>query len=303
MLGGCFDEPYGFGFIPLMPMLQPATENMHQHYRARYSTSHISAMPKKLLILLLPVVAFSPRLHGQLKAETKLSPSEVSTENSNAPPASTNKTIAVLLRKSLDASRLRAGETYIVEGGSSISSVPLTPPSPCCTKIVMRVIDALRLNKNSGDSRISLRFEPLHPGTGPSQEPVLHLEIQAVASPVSISWSPSPVIVDRFPCDPQVARNGCDKSDQDDPVSRLDSMRLAFCDKDPSKKPQTTQSACASQADARGVYGYPDLSLTADADGTSTTTITSAKKNVKLEAGTYLVLTGPDIDAVAQPHP
>jgi hypothetical protein len=167
----------------------------------------------------------------------------------------------------------------------------------------MRVIDASRLNKNSGDSRISLRFEPLHPGTGLSQKPVLHLEIQAVASPVSISWSPSPVIVDRFPCDPQVARNGCDKSDQDDPVSRLDSMRLAFCDKDKSRKPQTTQSTCASPADARGVYGYPDLSLTANADGTSTTTITSAKKNVKLEAGTYLVLIDPDIDAVAQLHP
>jgi len=81
-------------------------------------------MPKKLLILLLLVVAFSPRpLRGQLKAEPKLSPLEVTTENSNAPPASTNKTIAVVLRKTIDASKLKAGETYIVEGGSSISPV------------------------------------------------------------------------------------------------------------------------------------------------------------------------------------
>ena len=75
-------------------------------------------MPRQLLISLLLVVTFSPRpLHGQLKAETKLSPLEVTTENSNAPPASSNKTIAVVLRKSLDASKLKAGETYIVEGG------------------------------------------------------------------------------------------------------------------------------------------------------------------------------------------
>ncbi len=114
-------------------------------------------MPKKLLILLLLVVAFSPRpLRGQLKAEPKLSPLEVTTENSNAPPASTNKTIAVVLRKTIDASKLKAGETYIVEGGSSISPVSSLPPTPCCTQIVMRVIDASGLNKNSGDSRISL---------------------------------------------------------------------------------------------------------------------------------------------------
>jgi hypothetical protein len=285
-------------------MLQPVRKNMHQHYRTRYSTSRISAMPKQLLVSLLLVVAFNPRpLQDQLKAETRLLLLEVPPETSDAPPASTNKTIAVVLRKSIDASKLKAGETYIVEGGSSISSVPSLPPAPCCTQIVMSVIDASRLNKNSGDSRISLQFEPLHPGTSSGLKPILHLQIQAIASPAAISWSPSLVIVDRFPCDPKVAQNGCDKSDQDDPASRLDSMRLSFCSKDRSKRPQTTQSTCASQADARGVYGYPDLSLTANADGTSTTTITSAKKNVKLEAGTYLVLAGPDIDSVARPQP
>ena len=303
-LGGRFAEPYGFGFIALMATLQPVRKNVHQHHRTRYSTFCISIMPRQLLISLLLVVTFSPRpLHGQLKAETKLSPLEVTTENSNAPPASSNKTIAVVLRKSLDASKLKAGETYIVEGGFSISSVPSISPIPCCTQTVMRVINASPLYKNSGESRISLRFEPLHPDPSSGQKPILHLEIQAIASPSSIMWSPSLVIVDRFPCDPKVSRNGCDKPNENDPESRLDSMRLAFCDKDKSRKSQTTQSTCASQADARGVYGYPDLSFTGNVDGTSTTTITSAKKNVKLEAGTYLVLTGPDIDAVAQPHP
>jgi hypothetical protein len=182
---------------------------MHQHYRTRYSTSRISAMPKQLLVSLLLVVAFNPRpLQDQLKAETRLLLLEVPPETSDAPPASTNKTIAVVLRKSIDASKLKAGETYIVEGGSSISSVPSLPPAPCCTQIVMSVIDASRLNKNSGDSRISLQFEPLHPGTSSGLKPILHLEIQAIASPAAISWSPSLVIVDRFPCDPKSPRTG-----------------------------------------------------------------------------------------------
>jgi hypothetical protein len=112
-------------------------------------------------------------------------------------------------------------------------------------------------------------------------------------------------MVDRFPCDPQVARIGCDKPDSDDdPASRLGSMQLAICEKGRPKKQQPAQSRCASQNEARGVYGYPDLSLSASAHGNASTSIvTSAKKNVRLETGTYLVLTGPDIDAVLQPKP
>jgi hypothetical protein len=286
-------------------MLQLATKNMHQPYRTGYSTSPYG-MPKQFLISFLLVVAFSPRpLHGQLKAETKLSPLEATPENSNAPPA-TNKTIAVVLRKSLDASKLKGGETYVVEGGSSISSVPLTPPSPCCTQIVMRVVDASRLDKNSGDSRISLQFEPLHPGPSSGQKPTLQLEIQAVASPASVSWTPSPVIVDRFPCDPKVARNGCDKPNENDPESRLDAPPLVLCGKASSNNQKTVQPRCALQDEARGIYGYPDLSLSASADGsanTGTSALTSVKKNVKLEKGTYLILAGPDIDRFLQPRP
>lgn len=168
----------------------------------------------------------------------------------------------------------------------------------------MRVVDVSPLNKNANDSRISFQFEPLHPDPSSGRAPVLHLEIQAVASPSSIVWSPSLVMVDRFPCDPKVARNGCDKPDNDDPASRLGSMLLTFCDKDRLKKQQTTRSGCASQVEARGIYGYPDLSLSRNADGKAgTSSVTSVKKNVKFEKGTYLVLAGPDIDAIEQQQP
>jgi hypothetical protein len=257
-------------------------------------------MPKQFLISLLLILAFSPRpIRGQLRAETKLSPLEAPKKNANAPSASTNKTIAVVLPKSLDTKKLKVGETYIVETASS------TMADPSSKQIVMRVIEASPLNTNANKSRISLQFEPLHLDPSSGRARILRLEIQAVASPPSIVWSSSLVMVDRFPCDPQVARNGCDKPDKDDdPASRLGSKQLAICEKDRPKKQQPAQSRCASQNEARGVYGYPDLSLSASADGNASTSIvTSAKKNVRLETGTYLVLTGPDIDAVLQPKP
>jgi hypothetical protein len=58
-------------------------------------------------------------------------------------------------------------------------------------------------------------------------------------------------------------------------------------------------------SESRGVYGYPDLSLAPSAASGSADTfaIVSANKNIKLEKGTYLVLSGPDVDALALPHP
>src|SRR5579862_7995507 len=96
-------------------------------------------------------------------------------------------------------------------------------------------------------------------------------QIQAVASPASVSWTPSPVIVDRFPCDPKVARNGCDKPNENDPESRLDAPPLVLCGKASSNNQKTVQPRCALQDEARGIYGYPDLSLSASADGSANT--------------------------------
>jgi hypothetical protein len=57
-------------------------------------------------------------------------------------------------------------------------------------------------------------------------------------------------------------------------------------------------------SESHGVYGYPDLSLsTAPVDNTGGFAMSSTKKNVKLEKGTLLILSGPDVEELLLQHP
>ncbi len=249
-----------------------------------------------LLIFLNP-----PPIHAQLKAQPHLPPLEQPAATSSSPISSapTKHVIVATLSKPFDVKKLKPGDTFTATASSAAS--PTYPIVLSGTPIVVRVVEA-QPRSAGNDSRLALRFEKA--GLRNASQAALQLELEAVASPDFVTWSAPIVIVDRFPCDPNVDRDKCTKThDDDDSVeSQLTSYQRLVCHTKQMNGNARPQNDCVPPSESHGVYGYPDLSLsTAPADGGFA--MSSTKKNVKIEKGTLLILSGPDVEELLQQHP
>jgi hypothetical protein len=227
---------------------------------------------------------------------------DASPEQTHTPAA---KTIAAILLKPLDVKKLKAGDVLTASANSMDALNVLG------TEVLIQVVEVRASTKDNPDSRLVLRIEK--PATIAHPPIPLRFELLAVASPDFVTWTPSLVMVDRFPCDPNVDRNKCaePQKEEDSPPSRLTESPRFVCQTKQSNN-QTNQRGnqgpqkgnCVLMSESRGVYGYPDLSLALSVAGSADTfAIVSANKNVKLEKGTYLVLSGPDVESLSLPHP
>jgi hypothetical protein len=215
-------------------------------------------------LLLLLTFLNPPSTHAQLKAQPHLPPVEqpAATSPATIPNAAVKATIAVVLPKSLDAQKLKPGDEFTLDAASS------NPLDSQRTQILLLVMGVSLRSKDKPESRLDLRFERLRTDPNFDHSPILYLAIQAVASPAAIAWFNSPVIVDRFPCDPKVARDGCDQPDRDDVEVNLDTPELFICDRSkPKDSRQPPASSCVPQDESHGLYGYPDLSFSSDSAG------------------------------------
>jgi hypothetical protein len=227
---------------------------------------------------------------------------DASPEQTSAPGA---KTIAAILLKPLDVKKLKAGDVFTASANSMDALDVLG------AEILLQVIEIRASTKDNPDSRLVLRVEKR--GSALQPPAPLRLELLAVASPDFVGWSPSLVMVDRFPCDPNVDRNKCaePQKEEDSPPSRLTESQRFICSTKQSNNQTNRRGSqgsqkgdCVLMSESRGVYGYPDLSLVPLAVApTDTFAIISAKKNIKLEKGTYLVLFGSDVESLSLPHP
>jgi len=211
-------------------------------------------------------------------------------------PARTH-VIVVPLGKKLDAKELNAGDTF------GLKYTSWDPAKSGFEHLILRIVSASTHSKDSPESRLMFQFELLPAGSTSDHGSPLRLELQAVVAPSWVRRSfPIPVVIeDRFPCDPKVSRNGCEHDGEDRLASALDAMQPEFCNNSSSKNQPLRPNACVSPDDAFGVYGYPDLGLAYDDSSPNTSGLNSVKKNVKLEAETYLVLRGPDVEIVRRP--
>ncbi len=176
-------------------------------------------------------------------------------------------------------------------------------PAYARAHVIARIVDARPRTHEKSESRLVLRFETAN--SDPRKRVALRLELQAVASPSAVQWTTPVVIDDRFPCDPKVARNGCEQQNEDDEdsvESRLSKPQIIICDPSPAKDKK--QQACASPRDSHGIYGYPGLSLAPPlADSPDASSIVSVKNNVKLEERTYFILAGPGVETILKKYP
>jgi hypothetical protein len=258
-----------------------------------------------VLLSLLLIGAINPSpLRAQLNSQPSLPPSEAPANDSSAqvPAPPRNKTIAVVLPQSLDAKKLKGGETFTV----SVPAALWYTVAQAFAPVVLRVMDASSRGKDGSESRIAIRFEKLHPDPAATQAP-LHLTIQAIAAPsfTRKSFPMSVVIIDHFPCDPKVSRDGCEKENKNgDPDPNLIPPELLVCKSKQPNSNLTAQLDCASQDESHGAYGYPDLHLRgSNASSEDASTISAEKNDVILKKGTYLILAGPDIEKLRFQQP
>jgi hypothetical protein len=255
---------------------------------AKEPNSHRSIPPvfsHHFVWLLLIAALFPSPSSAQVKGDPKTSPLE--TLPALDPRVPGKKVLAVTLPKALDAKKIKPGDTF---------TASIVAPGPVLLAegtLIIRVIDTQPVGDNTSTSRLVLQFEP--PGSNSVSAAPLRLELQSVAASSTYNWFPSPIIVDRFPCDPKVSRTGCNnQSNEDDVESQLDQPSVSLCD--PARtKDKSRAGACDDFYNSHGIYGYRDLSLAPPAaNSANTSTIVSTKKNIKLGSGTILILSGPD---------
>jgi hypothetical protein len=259
-----------------------------------------------LILAILAACANPPLIRAQTKSQPHIPPIETTKDASpEETPTPAAKTIAAILLKPLDVKKLKPGDAFTASANSMDALDVLG------TEVLIEVVEVRASTKDNPDSRLVLRVEK--PPTIAHPPIPLRFELLAVAAPDFVAWSPSLVMVDRFPCDPNVDRNKCaePQKEEDSPPSRLTESPRFACGTKQSNN-QTNQHSnhasqkgdCVLMSESRGVYGYPDLALAPSAAGsTDTFAIVSANKNIKLEKGTYLVLSGPDVGSLSLSHP
>jgi hypothetical protein len=210
--------------------------------------------------------------------------------------ASSDRRIFVAtLPKTLAVKRLNAGDTV-----AAVVLGDLTPPS---ITFLGRILEVHALGSGNKDSLLLIRFEKVKFGN--NQEVPVHLELQAVAAPLALKRSVSPIIVDRYPCDYEADPKGCEEKahKQQDHIwqPQIGGMTTLVCEKNPKGKGQAADD-CIPVSLASGIYGFPDLSV-AHYPGVSGQdfAITSVKKDVHLEPGTVLIFSGSDAEMTQKP--
>jgi hypothetical protein len=297
-----FTQRRSFGYPPAPgSLLQRVSNHPHRLRIDRIESTQTRLMKSSyplisVLFLLASFLNPSP-IHAQVKAQPPLPPVEQPATASSAttPPAPRKRIIVATIPKSLDLKKLKSGDTFTALVSTTVDSYYLL--GLYGASILVRVVEA-QPQSDGNDSRLALRFEKAAPGSGNAA--VLPLELEAVASPDSVTWSVPIAIVDRFPCDPKVDRDKCTKPyDDDDSVeSRLSTFQLLLCHTKKQHGNTGPQNDCVYTSEAHGIYGYPDLSLLPPtAENTSGLTIVAPRKKVKLAEGTLLILSGPDVKA------
>jgi hypothetical protein len=274
-------------FPPKPTSNPPPQARIDTHKPEPMPTSNIAK--RNLFVFFLALLAstlFPSSSRAQLNGNPRTSPLETLPPTTLLAP--TNKVIAVILPKALDAKKIKPGDTF---AASIAAPGPVLLPEGA---LIIRVIDTHPAGDNTSNSRLVLQFEP--PGSNSASASPLRLELQALAASSTYHWFPSPINVDRFPCDPKVFRAGCNDQDKedDDIESQIDKPSVSLC-KPARTKDKSPAHTCDDFYNSHGIYGYRDLSLAPPAaDSANTSTIISTKKNIKLESGTILILSGPD---------
>lgn len=154
-------------------------------------------------------------------------------------------------------------------------------------------------------SRIVVSISPNSFTCKDRHELPVQVDVIALASQLAVTeqWDVPVIIVDRFPRTPEDEQRlpGERKFSEDQPhTSPLDGipngpvLHTIVCDK---KVKKAAGNTCIDLLDAHGVYGYKGVMLEPRDDASSADSVLSSEKNIRLPAGTVMVLEVKNIHA------
>jgi len=197
----------------------------------------------------------------------------------------------------LDTKKSKAGDHVFIKGALTVG--PGEQPIAMLDATIIEVQPAvkghrsvlrLRINSAIGKDRHEL----------PVQVNVIALAAQ---SAVTEQWGIPAIIVDRFPRTPEDEERlpGERKYSEDqrhttalDGIPNGPVLHTIVCDK---KMKKAAGNTCVDQLDAHGVYGYKGVVLEPRDDVSPADSVLSSEKNIRLPAGTVMVLEVKNIQA------
>jgi hypothetical protein len=195
----------------------------------------------------------------------------------------------IVLPRLVDAKKNKSGDHIILRTNLTTSTVeaPITTLDATITEFQ---------SEANGDSVIRIRIDKAVRKDG--REIPVEARIVALASQSSVTerWQFPATIIDRFPRTPEDDQRlpGEKKSSEDQGhTSPLDSMpdipvryRVVCL----NKKTKASENPCTNLLEARGVYGYKNVTLEPLDPALPAESVLTSKKNIAFRAGTVLVL-------------
>jgi hypothetical protein len=247
-----------------------------------------------LVFLFLSACAMQAGHQQELVTQTPVSASAHGPGDPSATPPR-KKVFAVTLPHSLDVKNLNSGAIFQV----SRDVYDASAASP--ETFLGHVAEAQEKGHENQASLLVVGFEKVTLVN--KQEVHEHLRLEAIVAPPNMHISPSPVIVDRYPCDYEANPVGCkEKEDNETDMPKVAMVERSICTENPKPSQGQAKSDCVSLTEASGAYGFPDFTLSAHSGDTGfNSAIASSKRNVRFEPGTYFVLS--ELSPDSSPNP
>jgi hypothetical protein len=199
-----------------------------------------------------------------------------------------------VLHTSIDTKKSKAGDHVFVE-----VALLTAPAGPLITRLDAAIIGVQPAK--TGRSVLRIRIDRAVSKDG--REVPVQVNVLALASQSSVMerWDYPIIIADRFPPEPEdeVRLPGETKASEYPRHSTpLDAMpdlpvhHTMVCNK---KAKGVSGSPCVDLLDARGIYGHKGVMLEAGDTASPADSVLSSKKNIRLPAGTLMVLRVKDI--------
>jgi len=242
-------------------------------------------MHARLSFLALVVIAFAWTAAAQTN------------QSSSNPAASSGTTINAVLDKSIDAKKVKPGEQ--VEAKTTADAMIAGTTIPRGSKLIGHVTEAKPHEKGSGASSLGIQFDQVVVKGG--QQVPIHTAIQAIAAPqpsAPIGSAPDMSAGGGGYGQGGYGQGGYGSTGTPRGVGQAPTAPMGGVGPNPGEtSPAATTASSAPNsggqlsASSTGVLGIKDLKLESTAsDSTQGSVITSDNKNVKLDAGTHLLL-------------
>jgi hypothetical protein len=220
---------------------------------------------------------------------TQAAPAQA-TPATGAPRIAPGSVIPARLSKSVDAKKAKKGDEVVATVTQDMKNNAGTVLVPKDTKIIGHVTEAQARSKEQKESELAIVFDRAVPKNGePMQMP---MSIQAIIAPPSSNPASA-----QQPSSNAGAETGGTPAYGGGRSGAMGGGATAQApsapqasDSAPSQGPAGSQAQPQITGNTQGVVGIENLKLSAAPDATQGSVVSSEKKNVKLDDGTFLLL-------------